>query len=307
VITPGNPVAVDYGMQNDELTPEEKGSLVSEAIVLVASVPCQILVGEKSEERHQTLVMGSYKQEWAVSRGGGRDHESGRKRLRVTFNVGWVIVRLGYLEGPTMRTTGEGGNRVIRCVWQKVGETKGATNPGAIAKVDAGKPRETPYADREGCDQGKVLVKEANQIIWREVGQEKNRQVPRPRWCPAGLSKTQKRWLQKLRKKETDEEREAKARDEWFNKARLVVTPKKTWWEKRLAWEEHCSSEDTCSEGDNVQVNMVFALPLEFWALEKEVAELALGPKMAAFKKPNRLGQHMEPLFVKGYLEGRLV
>jgi hypothetical protein len=52
---------------------------------------------------------------------------------------------------------------------------------------------------------------------------------------------------------------------------------------------------------------MVFALPLEFWALEKEVAELALGPKMAAFKKPNRLGQHMEPLFVKGYLEGRLV
>jgi hypothetical protein len=81
VITPGNPVAVDYGMQNDELTPEEKGSLVSEAIVLVASVPCQILVGEKSEERHQTLVMGSYKQEWAVSRGGGQRPRVRKKKV----------------------------------------------------------------------------------------------------------------------------------------------------------------------------------------------------------------------------------
>jgi hypothetical protein len=37
------------------------------------------------------------------------------------------------------------------------------------------------------------------------------------------------------------------------------------------------------------------------------VAEFAVGAKVATFEKPERLGQHMRPLFVKGYIEGRPV
>jgi hypothetical protein len=38
-----------------------------------------------------------------------------------------------------------------------------------------------------------------------------------------------------------------------------------------------------------------------------DVAEFAVGVKVATFEKPERLGQHMRPLFVKGYIEGRPV
>jgi hypothetical protein len=37
------------------------------------------------------------------------------------------------------------------------------------------------------------------------------------------------------------------------------------------------------------------------------VAELVLGAQAFTFEKPEKLGQHMKPLFVKGYLEGRIV
>jgi hypothetical protein len=52
---------------------------------------------------------------------------------------------------------------------------------------------------------------------------------------------------------------------------------------------------------------MVFMLPAEFRAPAAEVAEFALGVKVATFDKPDRLGQHMMPLFIKGYIEGRPV
>jgi hypothetical protein len=50
---------------------------------------------------------------------------------------------------------------------------------------------------------------------------------------------------------------------------------------------------------------MVFELPVEFRAPEAEVAELALGAKLASFEKPEKLGNHMRPLFVKGFVEGK--
>jgi hypothetical protein len=37
------------------------------------------------------------------------------------------------------------------------------------------------------------------------------------------------------------------------------------------------------------------------------VAEFTLGARLATFEKPEKLGQHMKPLFVKGYIDGRLV
>jgi hypothetical protein len=78
-----------------------------------------------------------------------------------------------------------------------------------------------------------------------------------------------------------------------------------------LAHEECIGSEDadcgTNSEENNMGVNMVFELSSEFCSPEREVAELALGAKVAAFEKPKKLWQHMIPLFVRGYVEGRLV
>jgi hypothetical protein len=54
-------------------------------------------------------------------------------------------------------------------------------------------------------------------------------------------------------------------------------------------------------------VNMVFESPEEFRAPDYEVAEMALGAKLASFEKPEKLGHHMKPLFVKGYVEGKLL
>jgi hypothetical protein len=41
-----------------------------------------------------------------------------------------------------------------------------------------------------------------------------NKIIPRPWWCPAGLNKTQRRRLQKLRKRELKEEKEEKVCNE---------------------------------------------------------------------------------------------
>jgi hypothetical protein len=104
---------------------------------------------------------------------------------------------------------------------------------------------------------------------------------------------------------------EEKARNDWFNRARPVVEVKKTWREKRLAREEGSdngdSSQDDSTIEKDMKVNMVFELPSEFRALEEGVGELALGARVASFEKPERLGQHMKPLFVKGYVERRPV
>jgi hypothetical protein len=54
---------------------------------------------------------------------------------------------------------------------------------------------------------------------------------PAPRWCPRGITKTQKFWLQKLWQKELAEKKE-EDRDYWFNRSRLMTKPKLTWREK---------------------------------------------------------------------------
>jgi hypothetical protein len=69
--------------------------------------------------------------------------------------------------------------------------------------------------------------------------------------------------------------------------------------------ESDASYEETDGTGSDIAVNMVFEVPAEFWAPEGEVAELTLEPKTIVFKKPKKLGQHMKPLFVIGYVEGK--
>jgi hypothetical protein len=50
---------------------------------------------------------------------------------------------------------------------------------------------------------------------------------------------------------------------------------------------------------------MVFELPAEFCVLDAEVSKLLLGVKLSSFEKPEKLGNHMRPLFVKGFVEGK--
>jgi hypothetical protein len=56
-----------------------------------------------------------------------------------------------------------------------------------------------------------------------------------------------------------------------------------------------------------MEINMSFELPSKFRAPEEEVMEFASGAKVASFEKPEKLGQHMKPLFVRGYVKGRPV
>jgi hypothetical protein len=87
--------------------------------------------------------------------------------------------------------------------------------------------------------------------------------VPAPRWCPPGLTKTQRRRVQKLRAREIEERRREAKRDTWFNKEHPMITNKKTWKEKRI---EEGKDNDSGSEGDvaagepgmEVDINMVF-------------------------------------------------
>jgi len=51
-----------------------------------------------------------------------------------------------------------------------------------------------------------------------------------PKWCPLGLTHTQKRKLQGLRNKEKKKQEEAeKVRDEYFNKYRPMIPQGKAW------------------------------------------------------------------------------
>ena len=55
-----------------------------------------------------------------------------------------------------------------------------------------------------------------------------------PRWCPKGLTHTQKRKLQHLRNKEKREQEVEKARDEYFNKYRPMIPQGKVWQAKTI-------------------------------------------------------------------------
>ena len=55
-----------------------------------------------------------------------------------------------------------------------------------------------------------------------------------PRWCPEGLTHTQKRKLQHLRNKEKREQEVEKMRDEHFNKYRLMIPQGKVWQAKTV-------------------------------------------------------------------------
>jgi hypothetical protein len=53
-----------------------------------------------------------------------------------------------------------------------------------------------------------------------------------------------------------------------------------------------------------MDINMVITIPLEFRAPAQDVVELALGAEHDVFEKPENLGVHMKPLFIRGHRDG---
>lgn len=57
---------------------------------------------------------------------------------------------------------------------------------------------------------------------------------------------------------------------------------------------------------ENMDINMVFTLPMEFRAIDEAgIAQLSLGPRDAVFEKPDELNHHMRPLYIKGHVDGK--
>ena len=64
--------------------------------------------------------------------------------------------------------------------------------------------------------------------------QDKEKYI-QPRWCPLGLTHTQKRRLQRLRRQEQKEKEAEKLRDEQFDKYRPRIPQGKVWQVKAAA------------------------------------------------------------------------
>ena len=63
---------------------------------------------------------------------------------------------------------------------------------------------------------------------------------------------------------------------------------------------------DMSSTGINMDVNMVYYLPVEFRAVDEdgEVAQLDYGPKNAIFENPEGPVKHLKRLYVRGHING---
>jgi hypothetical protein len=53
-----------------------------------------------------------------------------------------------------------------------------------------------------------------------------------------------------------------------------------------------------------MDINMVFTIPIEFRAPAQDVVELTLGAGHAVFERTENPGAHMMPLFIRGHLDG---
>jgi hypothetical protein len=89
-----------------------------------------------------------------------------------------------------------------------------------------------------------------------------------------------------------------------------MVIVKKYWKEKRTEREEEGGSVDqeTGMVGEekqaSLEINLAFHLQQEFMLPKPKMAQLALGAERAVFEKPETLGQHMKPLYIRGHLGG---
>jgi hypothetical protein len=135
--------------------------------------------------------------------------------------------------------------------------------------------------------------------------EEEEDKYRRPRWCPDGLDRSQKRRVQWLCSLE-----EAEARYlESLRKARPDLADKAHYAQKRESrpprkeWRPKSTRADVKTSADT---HMVFVLPAEFHArVHKElpVAQLDLRLRPVIFEKPQAKNyKHLKALYLKGYI-----
>jgi len=131
-----------------------------------------------------------------------------------------------------------------------------------------------------------------------------------PRWCPDGLSRSQKHRVQRLRNLE---EAEAKylnvLRKVRPDLAEQVRRPQKA--ERYLPRREWHVKEPKADKKLSADVNMVFVLPSKFRSPQPEelaVAQLDLGPQPIIFEKPKEKSyKRLKGLYLKGLIDGKPV
>jgi hypothetical protein len=132
----------------------------------------------------------------------------------------------------------------------------------------------------------------------------------RPRWCPDGLSRSQKCRVQRLRNLE-----EAKNQyPEMLRKAHPDLAVKVHYTQKKVSRpqkKEWCPRATKADGTTSVGTNMVFILPPEFYAPDHKellVAQLDFGPWPVIFEKPREKNyKHLKTLYLKGYINSHPV
>jgi hypothetical protein len=140
-----------------------------------------------------------------------------------------------------------------------------------------------------------------------EGGEDKYHQ---PRWCPDRLSHSKKRRVQRLHNLEG-----AKAQYlEMLTKVRpdLVVKVHRTQEKESHPQKKEWRPKPTKADGTtSTGTNMVFVLPLEFYALDHKellVAQLDFWLWPVIFEKPQEKNyKHLKALYLKGYINGHPV
>jgi hypothetical protein len=143
---------------------------------------------------------------------------------------------------------------------------------------------------------------------------------PSSRWCPPGLTPSQRRRIQRLRAQKLREEAVEKKRDEHFNTIWSMFPMNQEWRVNKkvdihtpmisgddmdlLDDDESSLIKGGSPPSTDMDINMVFTLTTKFRGAEEEVAQMCLGPKETVFEKPKGLSQHMKPLYVRGHIDG---
>jgi hypothetical protein len=127
-----------------------------------------------------------------------------------------------------------------------------------------------------------------------DEGSSQTRKKPNPQWCPDGLTKSQKRKVQRLHQLEQHEEAN-----------RLVLDKKKF---RSKVWRPKPKADGGEHDKPQADINMVVFLPKEFMAPadldvsneELGMAQMTLEPKQAIFENPeDGKRQHLKALFLK--------
>jgi hypothetical protein len=112
-------------------------------------------------------------------------------------------------------------------------------------------------------------------------------------WCPGGLTKFQKRRVQRLCHRELEKER--------------------TQEKKQVRSQVWCVKQKADETAPSASINMVFILPMEFKAPtddeeaeEQAMAQQTVDPMPATFDKPEeKEHRHLRPLYIKGHVDGQ--